>query len=205
MKTIIINGSPRSNGNTAVALREMERVFVAEEIETETIHVGHLPIRGCIGCRKCKKDGRCAFDDIVNEAAQKFRECDGMVVGTPVYYAGANSTLTAFLTRLFYSTNFDKRMKVGVCVTAARRSGSTATFDEINKFFAISGMPVASGQYWNGVHGSVPGEALQDKEGMQMMRSLAKSMTFLMKSIELGKETYGLPVPEERIRTNFIR
>jgi multimeric flavodoxin WrbA len=145
------------------------------------------------------------FDDIVNEVAKKFEECDGLVVGSPVYYASANATLVAFLTRLFYSTHFDKRMKVGAGVVTARRSGTTATFDELNKFFAISGMPIASSQYWNSIHGSAQGEASQDEEGLQIMRTLANNMTFLMKSIALGKEKYGLPDREKFVRTNFIR
>ena len=201
----MINGSPRVNGNTYVALQEMEKVFVSEGIEVEILQVGNQAIRGCIACGSCANTGKCAFDDMVNEAAPKFEACDGLVVGSPVYYASANATLVAFLTRLFYSTHFSKAMKVGACVAAARRGGLTATFDELNKFFAISGMPIASGQYWNGVHGANPGEAAQDAEGMQMMRTLAHNMAFLMKSIALGKEQYGLPQPEPRIFTNFIR
>ncbi len=205
MKVLMINGSPRPNGNTARALAEMEKIFAREGIETETIQVGNRDIRGCIGCRKCKETGRCVFDDLVNETAAKFEACDGLVVGSPVYYASANATLVAFLTRLFFSTRFDKTMKVGAAVASARRGGLTATYDELNKFFAISGMPVASGQYWNGVHGSQPGEAEQDTEGMQMMRTLAHNMSFLMKSIALGKAQYGLPEREAPTFTNFIR
>ena len=149
--------------------------------------------------------GKCVFDDAVNAAAAKFEACDGLVVGSPVYYASANATLVAFLTRLFYSTHFDKRMKVGVAVVAARRGGLSATFDELNKFFTISGMPVASGQYWNSIHGRLQGEAAQDAEGLQTMRSLARNMTFLMKSIALGREQLGLPEKEEPVRTNFVR
>ncbi len=205
MKVLMINGSPRVNGNTNVALREMEKVFVAEGIEVEILHVGNQAIRGCIACGSCGKTGKCVFDDMVNEAASKFEECDGLVVGSPVYYASANATLVAFLTRLFYSTHFGKTMKVGACVAAARRGGLTATFDELNKFFAIAGMPVASGQYWNGIHGRTPGEAAQDEEGLQMMRTLAKNMAFLMKSIALGKEAYGIPEREPGVMTNFVR
>lgn len=205
MKVLMLNGSPRAEGNTYTALREMERIFQAEGIETEILHIGHKDIRGCIGCRKCKETGKCVFDDIVNETAVKLEECDGLVVGSPVYYASANATLVAFLTRLFYSTRFDKSMKVGAAVASARRGGLTATYDELNKFFAISGMPIASGQYWNGVHGSLPGEAAQDGEGMQMMRTLARNMAFLMKSIALGKEQFGLPENEAFRPTNFIR
>lgn len=205
MKVLLINGSPRANGNTYTALHEMKKVFQAEGIETELLQIGSRDIRGCISCRKCAETGKCIFDDIVNDAAPKLEACDGLVVGSPVYYASANATLIAFLDRLFFSTHFDKTMKVGAAVAAARRGGLTATYDELNKYFAISGMPIASGQYWNGVHGGLPGEAAQDTEGMQMMRTLAGNMTFLMKSIALGKEKYGLPLAEEKEYMNFIR
>ena len=205
MKVLMINGSPRPNGNTAVALREMETIFKAEGIETEIVQVGNKAIRGCIACGKCAEKGRCVFNDAVNEVAPKFEACDGLVVGSPVYYASANATLVAFLTRLFFSTPFDKTMKVGAAVAVARRGGLSATFDELNKFFTISGMPVASSQYWNSVHGREPGQAAQDAEGLQTMRTLARNMTFLMRSIELGKERYGLPEREVPQRTHFIR
>ena len=205
MKVLLINGSPKANGNTAIALREMEKIFTAEGIETETVHVGSQAVRGCIGCGRCAESGRCVFDDIVNETAPKFEACDGLVVGSPVYYASANATLVAFLTRLFYSTHCDKTMKVGAAVVAARRGGLSAAFDELNKFFTISGMPVASSQYWNSIHGRTPGEAAEDAEGLQTMRTLARNMTFLMRSIALGKEQYGLPEREPPQRTNFIR
>lgn len=205
MKILLLNGSPRPNGNTAAALGEMEKIFAAEGMDTERIQVGNQAIRGCIACGKCAGTGRCVFKDLVNETAPKFEACDGLVVGSPVYYASANATLVAFLTRLFYSTRFDKRMKVGACVTAARRGGLSATFDELNKFFTISGMPVASSQYWNSVHGRAAGEALQDAEGMQTMRTLARNMAFLVKSIALGRQQYGLPEQETPQRTNFIR
>ena len=205
MKVLMINGSPRPNGNTSVALREMETAFATEGIETEIIQVGNKPIRGCIACGKCAEKGRCVFDDAVNEIAPKFEACDGLVVGSPVYYASANATLVAFLTRLFFSTPFDKTMKVGAAVAVARRGGLSATFDELNKFFTISGMPVASSQYWNSVHGREPGQAAQDAEGLQTMRTLARNMSFLMKSIALGKEQFGLPETETRQWTHFIR
>ncbi len=205
MKVLLINGSPHENGNTALALREMDKVFAEQGIETEWIHVGNVAVRGCMGCQACYKLGKCAMDDIVNEVAEKFCECDGMVVGSPVYYAGANGTLTAFLDRLFYSTRFDKRMKVGAAVVAARRGGLSSTFDQLNKYFTISGMPVASGQYWNSIHGAKPGEAAGDAEGLQGMRTLANNMSFLIKSIALGKEKYGLPEKEKGVYTNFIR
>ena len=205
MNVLMINGSPKAKGNTYLALHEMEEIFVQEGIQVEMLHVGNRDIRGCIGCGRCAETGKCVFEDLVNETAPKFEACDGLVVGTPVYYASANATLVAFLTRLFYSTHFDKTMKVGAAVAAARRGGLTSTFDELNKFFTISGMPVASGQYWNGIHGREPGEAAQDLEGLQGMRTLARNMSFLMKSIQLGKETFGLPPREPFQRTNFIR
>ena len=205
MKVLLINGSPHSKGNTYIALNEMEKVFHENGIETEIVHVGNKDVRSCIACGMCFEKGSCVFDDIVNETAKKFEECDGLVVGTPVYYASANATLIAFLTRLFYSTHFDKTMKVGAGIAVARRGGLSSTFDELNKFFTISGMPVASSQYWNSVHGRTQGEASQDAEGLQTMRTLARNMTFLIKSIALGKETYGLPEKEPFQRTNFIR
>ena len=205
MKILMINGSPHPKGNTYIALHEMEKVFESEGIEVEILNIGNKDIRGCIACRSCSKTGKCVFDDIVNETAEKFRECDGLVVGSPVYYASANATLVAFLTRLFYSTHFDKTMKVGAAVVAARRGGLSATFDELNKFFTISGMPVASGQYWNSIHGREQGEAAGDGEGLQSMRTLARNMAFLIKSIALGREKFGLPEKELFAPTNFIR
>ena len=180
-------------------------MFAAEGLETERVQVGNRVIRGCIACGKCAELGRCVFDDLVNELAPKLEACDGLVVGSPVYYASANATLVALLTRLFYSTPFDKTMKVGAAVAAARRGGLSSTFDELNKFFTISGMPVASSQYWNSIHGRLPGEAAQDTEGLQTMRTLARNMAFLVKSIALGREKYGLPEREEPLRTHFIR
>lgn len=205
MKVLLINGSPRAKGNTSIALDEMIKVFEKEGIETEVLHIGNKDIRGCIACRGCVETGKCVFDDVVNEAAEKFKECDGFVVGSPVYYASANATLVAFLTRLFFSTHFDKTMKVGASVVAARRGGLSSTFDELNKFFTISGMPVASSQYWNSIHGREAGEASQDTEGLQIMRTLAMNMSFLIKSIALGKEKYGVPEKEAFAPMNFIR
>ena len=205
MKVLLINGSPHPEGNTYLALHEMEKVFAQEGIKTELICIGNQDIRGCIACRQCKKLGKCVFEDAVNTTAEKFQEADGLVVGSPVYYASANATLIAYLDRLFFSTSFDKTMKVGAAVAATRRGGLTATYDELNKYFAISGMPIASGQYWNGIHGREQGEAEQDPEGLQMMRTLARNMSFLMKSISLGKEAYGLPQRESPVFTNFIR
>jgi multimeric flavodoxin WrbA len=205
MKVLMLNGSPRVGGNTMTALKEMQKIFETEGVETEIVQVGNKPVRGCIACGKCMELGKCVFDDSVNEIAKKFEECDGLVVGSPVYYASANATLVAVLDRLFYSTHFDKTMKVGASVVVARRGGTTATFDELNKFFGISGMPIATSQYWNSVHGREQGEAVKDEEGLQTMRTLARNMTFLMRSIALGKERYGLPEKEAYARTNFIK
>lgn len=205
MKVLLINGSPHAKGSTYTALHEMEKVFEKEGIETEILHIGNRDIRGCVACGFCGGHGRCAFDDAVNEAAARFEACDGLVVGSPVYYASANATLIACLDRLFYSTAFDKTMKVGASVAVARRGGCSATFDELNKYFTITGMPVASSQYWNSVHGRGAGEAMQDDEGLQTMRVLARNMTFLMKSIALGKEQFGLPETEKRVYTHYIR
>ncbi len=205
MKVLLINGSPRKMGNSYTALSEMNKIFAAEGIETEIIHVGDKVIRGCVSCSSCAKIGKCVIDDMVNEVAAKFERCDGMVVATPVYYASPNGTLISFMDRLFYSSAFDKTMKVGASIAVARRGGCTASYDVLNKYFAISGMPIASGQYWNIAHGGAAGEVLEDLEGMQIMRTLARNMTFLMKSIALGKEKYGLPEKEKIARTNFIR
>lgn len=205
MKVLMINGSPRVDGNTSIALKEMEQVFLQEGIEVETVQVGNQAVRGCIACGYCGKNGKCVFDDVVNELAPKFEEADGLVVASPVYYASANATLIAVLDRLFYSTHFDKTMKVGASVVCARRGGCSATFDELNKYFTISNMPVAPSQYWNSIHGREKGEAVQDEEGKQTMRVLAGNMSFLMKSIALGKEQFGLPEKEERVATHFIR
>lgn len=205
MKVLILNGSPRANGNTSLAVSEMKNVFDKEGIETEVIQVGNKDIRGCMACGACGKLGKCVFDDIVNEVAEKFKEADGLVLASPVYYASANATLVALLDRLFYSSHFDKTMKVGASVVCARRGGCSATFDELNKYFTISNMPVASSQYWNSIHGRGEGEAQMDEEGKQTMRVLARNMSFLMKSIALGKEKYGLPEKEEHAWTHFIR
>ena len=205
MKVLMINGSPRKNGNTSIALAEMERIFQEEGIQVETVQLGTQDIRGCIACLSCKKKGKCVFDDLVNQIAPQFEAVDGLVIASPVYYASANGGLISFLDRLFYSTLFDKTMKVGAAVAVARRGGVSATYDELNKYFAISGMPIATGQYWNAVYGAAPGESAQDGEGMQTMRTLARNMAFLMKSIALGKERFGLPEREPFQRTNFIR
>lgn len=205
MNVLMINGSPRGSGNTAIALREMKNVFAQEGIEVTELNVGAKAVRGCIACNKCAELGKCVFDDAVNEAAPLLAKADGVVVACPVYYASANGNLISFLDRLFYSCRCDLTMKVGASVVCARRGGCSATFDELNKYFTISGMPLASSQYWNSIHGRLPGEAEQDEEGKQTMRALARNMAFLMKSIALGKEAYGLPEKEPRVATHFIR
>ena len=206
MKVLMINGSPHNDGNTTIALKEMKKEFEKAGVEVETVQVGNQAIRGCIGCYKCFETNKCVFDDLVNETAPKFAACDGLVIAGPVYYASANGTLISFLDRLFFSTSYvDKTMKVGAGVAVARRGGLSATYDELNKYFGISNMPIATSQYWNSIHGREKGEAAKDAEGLQTMRTLAKNMTFLMKSIALGKETYGMPTKEEWQPTNFIR
>ena len=206
MKVLMINGSPRKNGNTSIALAEMEKIFQEEGVETQVVQVGNQNIRGCIACLSCKQKGKCVFDDLVNETAPKFEAADGLVIASPVYYASANGGLISFIDRLFYSTLFDKAMKVGAAVAVARRGGDSATYDELNKYFAISGMPIATSQYWNAVYGREKGEAAQDAEGMQTMRTLARNMAWLLKCIHAGKEA-GIPLPqnEKKVATNFIR
>ena len=205
MKVLIVNGSPTRDGNVSVAIAELKKVFADEGIEVENVEIGIKRVSGCLGCYTCGKLGKCVVDDIVNEAAEKFKAADGLIVASPVYYASPNGTLISFLDRLFFSAKFDKRMKVGASVAVARRGGCSATFDVLNKYFTISGMPVASSQYWNSVHGAAPGQAAEDAEGLQTMRTLAKNMSFLMKSIALGKEKYGLPEKEAPVQTSFIR
>ncbi|MBR4086313.1 MAG: flavodoxin family protein [Clostridia bacterium] len=205
MKVLMLNGSPRANSNTGIALAEMEKVFAKNGIETEIIQVGKEAVRGCLSCGFCAKNGKCAIDDIVNVLAEKLKEADGLVLASPVYYASANGTMVALLDRLFYSMPYPKTMKVGASVAVARRGGCSATFDQLNKYFAISGMPIASSQYWNSVHGRAAGEAEQDAEGLQTMRHLAENMTFLMKSIALGKEQFEVPKREPWTPTSFIK
>ena len=186
----------------------MAEVFAAEGVEAEILHVGNQPIRGCIACRRCHSTGsnKCVFDDIVNEVAPKLAEADAFVIGAPVYFGSPAGGAISFMDRLFFSTlNIDKTMKVGASVVTCRRGGNTASYDVLNKYFTISGMPVASSQYWNSIHGAAPGEAEKDEEGRQTMRTLARNMTFLMKSIALGKEQFGFPEKEAKIPTNFIR
>ena len=205
MKVLILNGSPRHGGNTTIACNELAKTFAEEGIETETVQVGIMNLRGCIACGRCKSTGSCILKDDLNDITAKFKEADGLIVASPVYFASANATLVACLDRMFYSGTFDKTMKVGAAVAVARRGGTSATFDELNKYFTISGMPVASSYYWNSVYGAAQGEAEQDAEGLRNMRNLAHNMAFLMKSIALGKETYGMPARESGPVTNFIR
>ncbi len=205
-KVLMLNGSPRAKGNIALAFHEMEQVFDELGVAHENILLGRQVVRGCVACESCRKTGKCAFDDIVNDLAGKFESADGLVIGSPVYYGSANGTLMSALQRLFYSTRFDKSLKVGASVVSARRSGCTATFDELNKFFTLSNMPVATSNYWNNIYGWEPGEGSADDEGRQVMRVLARNMVFLMRSIAMGKGEMGLPKPEEpRVWTNFTR
>ncbi|MBE5789500.1 MAG: flavodoxin family protein [Clostridiales bacterium] len=203
MKVLLLNGSPHPHGCTAAALQEMAGVFESEGVETELIQVGHLDIRGCISCGSCMKNGKCVFNDPVNEIASRFEAADGLVVGSPVYYASPNGTLLSLLDRLFYSTSFSKHMKVGAAVVSARRGGNTASFDVLNKYFSISGMPVATATYWNQVHGFTAEDVRKDAEGLQTLRNLARNMTFLMKAIADGREKYGLPQVEQGAFTSF--
>ncbi len=205
LKVLLINGSPHPNGCIGRAFKELEMVFKEEQIETEIIQVGNQKLNGCMDCKFCKKQGRCVFDDCVNEVSKKFESADGIIIGSPVYYASANGTLISFLDRLFYSSSFDKTLKVGAAVVSARRGGNSATFDELNKYFTINSMPVAASQYWNMVHGFTSEDVEQDLEGLQTMRTLARNMAFLMKSIALGKEKYGYPKKEPRVSTHFIK
>ena len=202
-KVLLLNGSPRSNGCTAAALDEMIKVFKEEGIETELVHVGNKDVRGCIACRSCREAGKCVFDDLVNEVAPKFEQADGLVVGSPVYYSSPNGTLISFLDRLFQSTRFSKHMKVGAAIVSARRGGNTASFDVLNKYFSISGMPIASSTYWNQVHGFTAEDVAKDLEGLQTMRNLARNMAFLIKAITDGKEKYGLPLVQRDYYTSF--
>lgn len=202
-KVLLLNGSPHPKGCTAAALGEMIRVFGEEGIETTLVQVGGKAVRGCIACGSCRKNGKCVFDDAVNETAKLFEEADGLVIGSPVYYGSPNGTILSFLDRLFFSTPFSKRMKVGAAVVSCRRAGNTASFDVLNKYFTISSMPVASSNYWNEVHGSSAEDVAKDVEGLQTMRVLAKNMAFMIKAIAAAEESVGAPEPEQKIFTNF--
>ncbi|MBR2467213.1 MAG: flavodoxin family protein [Clostridia bacterium] len=202
---LIINGSPHEEGTTTAVLGEMIATFEKEGVECRVIQIGKDPVRGCVGCASCKKTGRCVFDDKVNEAAEIFAEADGLLLASPVYYASPNGSLLAFLDRLFYSSKCDKRMKVGASVAVARRGGLTATFDVLNKYFSISEMPIATSTYWNQVHGAFAEDAKEDLEGLRTVRTLARNMAFLMKTIALAKEEIPLPEREPKVFTNFVR
>lgn len=204
MKALLINGSPHAKGCTYTALSELKHTLEAEGIETELIHVGNQDVRGCIACRQCRKLGKCVFDDVVNEVASKLVEADAFVIGAPVYYSSPAGGAISFMDRLFFSTfNVDKTMKVGAAVVTCRRGGNTASFDVLNKYFSISGMPIASSQYWNMVYGGSAEEVLKDAEGLQTMRTLGRNMAFMIKSIQLGKQQFGLPEKEPTTFTNF--
>ena len=203
MKVILLNGSAHINGCTARALKEVSETLNKEGIDTEIINVGNKAIRGCIACNTCRTKGKCVFDDEVNQIAEKFENADGIIVGTPTYYAGSNGTIISLLDRLFYSTSFDKTMKVGAVVISSRRAGSTSVLDEINKYFTMTGMPVVSSTYWNEVHGFTAEDVEKDLEGLQTMRNLGRNMAFIIKSINLGKEKYGLPEKEFGTFTSF--
>ena len=203
-RVLLLNGSPHAEGCTYTALCEVKKTLEENGVQAEILQVGQMDVRGCIACGQCGKLGRCVFDDVVNQIAEKFARCDGLVVGSPVYYASANATLTAVLDRLFYSSRCDKTMKVGAAVVSCRRGGASAAFDQLTKYFTLSGMPVCSSQYWNSIHGNTAAEARQDKEGMQTMRALGRNMAFLIHSIRLGREQLGLPEKEKRVWTNFI-
>ena len=206
MKVMLVNGSPRPNGSTFTALTELRNTLESEGIEVELIHVGNKNIRGCIACRKCASTGKCVFDDIVNEVAPKLAEADAFVIGAPVYFSSPAGGAISFMDRLFFSTlHTDKTMKVGAAVVTCRRGGNTASFDVLNKYFTMTGMPVASSQYWNMVYGGSAEEVRQDAEGLQTMRTLGRNMAFMMKSIQLGKEKFGLPQKEQPTFTNFHR
>jgi multimeric flavodoxin WrbA len=202
-KVILLNGSPKANGCTATALEEVERTLQAEGIETEMIHVGNKDIRGCIGCNTCEKNGKCVFDDLVNEVNAKLEKADGLVVGSPVYYGSPNGTILSFMDRLFYSAQFDTHLKVGAAVVSARRGGNSASFDVLNKYFSISGMPIATSTYWNQVHGFSAEDVKKDAEGLQTMRNLARNMAFMIKAIADAKEKYGKPQMEHGSFTSF--
>lgn len=205
MKVLTINGSPQLHGCTARALDEVENELRRQGIEVERVEAGKKDVRGCIACNYCYEHGKCVFNDIVNETAPKFREADGVIVGTPVYYAGANGQLLAFLDRLFYSTKgtVDKTMKLGAPVVSSRRAGSTSAFDEIIKYFTISSMPVVSSTYWNEVHGFTPEDVEADLEGLQTMRNLGRNMAFMLRAIAAQKEKEGLPQQEKDVFTSF--
>ncbi len=202
-KILLLNGSPEIDGCIAEGLKEMTEIFKSAGFETELVQVGSAEVRGCISCGTCEESGKCVFDDLVNETAPKFEAADGLVIGSPVYYASPNGTLLSFLDRLFFSTGFSKHMKVGAAIVSCRRGGNSATFDVLNKYFTISGMPVASSTYWNMIHGFTAEDVRKDLEGLQTLRNLARNMVFMVNAISDAKEKYGLPEVENSEFTCF--
>ncbi len=205
MRVLIINGSPRLNGNSTKLINEMISIFNKENVEVDIYQIGNKDIRGCMACNYCYTHGQCVFKDDVNDLAKRFELADGLIITSPVYYGSANGSVISLLDRLFYSSHFDKRFKVGAAFAIARRAGTTATFDELNKYFTINQMPIASGRYWNNGFGREQGQIDKDEEGLQNARVVARNMIFLMKAIKDAKIKYGLPEKEETKYTNFIK
>lgn len=205
MRVLIINGSPRTKGNSSKLVEEMTKIFEKENVEVDSYQIGSKAIRGCMACGYCYEHNECVFKDDVNDLAKRFEAADGLVVLSPVYYGSANGSIISLLDRLFYSSHFEKRFKVGAAFAIARRAGTTATFDELNKYFTINQMPIASGRYWNNGFGRTEGQVEQDLEGTQNARVVARNMVFLMKAIKDAKEKYGLPEKEEVTYTHFIK
>lgn len=205
MKVMLLNGSSKSNGCTAAALREVERGLNDNGIETEVVFIGNQPLSDCIACRKCSELGKCVFDDVVNEIVEKAKDCDGFVFGSPVYYAHPSARILAVMDRAFFSGGRNFAFKPAAAVLSARRAGTTASFDVMNKYFTIASMPIVSSTYWNHVYGSQPEEVAQDKEGLMTMYNIGVNMSWLLKCIELGRNS-GIDVPvNEKVYTNFIR
>ncbi len=205
MRVLIINGSPRTKGNSSRLVEEMTKIFEKENVEVDSYQIGSKAIRGCMACGYCYEHNECVFKDDVNDLAKRFEAADGLIVLSPVYYGSANGSIISLLDRLFYSSHFEKRFKVGAAFAIARRAGTTATFDELNKYFTINQMPIASGRYWNNGFGRAEGQVEQDLEGTQNARVVARNMVFLMKAIKDAKEKYGLPEKEEVTYTHFIK
>jgi multimeric flavodoxin WrbA len=205
MKVLLINGSPDSKGCIATAMGLVTEVLQAEGIETELIHIGNKDIRGCIACRRCKQTGKCVFNDLVNEVSPKLAEADGIVVGSPVYFGTPNGTVLSFMQRLFYSCGCDLHMKVGASIVSCRRGGNSATFETLNQFYGISGMPTVPSTYWNDVHGYKGEDVLADPEAVETVRNMATNIAFMIKSIQAGKDQYGKPDVKHTQFVNFIR
>ena len=205
MKVLMINGSPHPKGCISTAFDIVAEELAAAGVEVEQVMVGNKDIRGCIACGRCGELGRCVFDDLVNECAPKLEEADGLIIGSPVYYGNPNGTVLAFMQRLFYSTNADLRMKVGASIVSCRRGGNSATFESLNQFFGISGMPTVPSTYWNDVHGSKGEDVYADEEGVQTVRNLARNMVFMMQAIADARDAHGIPDRNKTVYTNFIR